>query len=90
MNSQGKNTEPEYRIIAIELVNGTVIKGQTNINKYAERNRLSDHVASNEESTITIKDAIVYKKEIENPIKLPTMFVEKRNILWSTPHEEQK
>lgn len=90
MNDQEQNMGPDYRIIAIELVNGTVIKGETNINKYAERNRLSDHVACNEESTIIIKNAVVYKKEIENPIKLPTMFVEKRNILWSTPHEEQK
>ena len=36
------------------------------------------------------EDATLYDKELENPARHKTLFINKTHILWATPEENQK
>jgi len=82
--------EIESRTIRIKLVDGTQINGQVNIKRDPSYDRLSDLVATNREPFLVVFKAHVYEQGLDNPAKIPTVFVNKSHILWAIPDETQK
>jgi len=82
--------EIKDRIIRIKLVEGSNINGRVNINKNDGFDRLSDLVNSKQNPFLTVMDATVHDKELENPARHKTLFINKNHILWATPEESQK
>ena len=84
-----KTYETESRTIRITLIDGTKINGQVNIKREPGHDRLSDLIATNREPFLVVFQAQVYENALDNPVKLPTIFVNKKHILWATPDENQ-
>ena len=78
------------RILRLKLIDGTLISGQVNINQEHGYDRVSDLLASPEESFLNLFNVTVYDKESENPIKHETLFVNKQQIIWAKPDDDQK
>ncbi len=78
------------RLSAWNLVDGTKVNGQVNINQENGYDRLSDLVSSSLGEFIVLNGATLYKAEIEDPsVKHKVLFVNKRHILWASPEEDQ-
>ena len=84
------NKEIKDRIIRIKLVDGTKVNGKVNINRNDGFDRVSDLVNSEQNPFLTVMDATVHDKELENPARHKTLFINKNHILWATPEENQK
>ena len=81
--------ETESRTIRIKLVDGTKINGQVNIKSGLGHDRLSDLVRKTDDAFLIVYRAQVYEQGLDNPARLPTIFVNKHHILWATPDETQ-
>lgn len=83
--------EVESRTIRIVLAEGTQINGQVNIRRTSgQHDRLSDLVVSDDEEFLVVYKATLYKDDLTTPVKHPTIFVNKRHILYATPDEMQR
>jgi len=87
---KSENFKVEDRIIRLKLVDGTLINGQVNIARGKGYGRLSELVGDGEDSFLIVFNATLYDKNAENPEKYKTVFVNKTQILWVEPDEEQK
>lgn len=84
-----KQKEIDSQKIRIKLADGTKVFGNVNINRGLGYDRLSDLVATKEELILVVVNAQIYEDGPDNPIKLPTVFINKQHILWSTPVEDE-
>lgn len=84
-----KKYEAESRIIRVKLVDGTKINGQVNIKNGAGHDRLSDLVRDTTEIFLVVSRAQVYEDGLDNPARIPTIFINKNHILWATPDDTQ-
>ena len=82
--------EIEIRTICIKLIDGTKINGQVNINREQGYDRLSDLLETNNEPFLIVFNATQYENGFDSPVKPPTIFVNKRHIVWATPDEDQR
>ena len=83
-----KQREINSRTIRIKLADGTKINGYVNINRESGYDRLSDLVATADESILIVFNAQIYEVDWDNPIKMQTIFVNKRHIIWATPGDD--
>ena len=87
---QSPPLEVNERIIRLKLVDGTRINGQVNINRDHGYDRLSDLVANYREPFLILYNVTVHQDNLDNPVKHKTFFINKDNILWAEPDEDQK
>ncbi len=88
-----KNTldkELNNRIIRLKLVDGSRVNGQININRDQGYDRLSDLVANYREPFLILYNVTVHQKDIDNPVKHKTLFINKDHIIWAEPDAGQK
>ena len=89
-DEESQTKEIKDRIIRIKLIDGTKVNGRVNINRSDGFDRVSDLVNSEQNPFLTVMDATLYDKELENPARHKTLFINKIHILWATPEENQK
>ena len=85
-----KSKEIESRTLRIQLTDGSKINGQVNINRTLGYDRVSDLINSNQERFLVVFNATLYEKELENPVKMKVIFINKGSIMFCTPDETQK
>jgi len=85
-----KQSDTESRTIRIKLTDGTKINGQVNIKTGPGHDRVSDLIRSKDEAFLVVYKAQVYETGFDHPAKMPTVFVNKKHILWATPDETQR
>lgn len=78
------------RILRVKLIDGTLVSGQVNINQEAGYDRVSDLLTSPGESFLNLFNVTAYDTASENPIRHDTLFVNKRQIIWAKPDDEEK
>ncbi len=78
------------RIIRIRLVDGSMVNGQVNIGRDQGYDRLSDLVANYREPFLILYNVTVHMKNLDNPIKHKTLFINKDHIVWAEPDDSQK
>jgi hypothetical protein len=76
----------ESRNIRLKLVDGTQINGEVNINRGNGYDRLSDLVGDYQENFLTVFNATLYEKGLDQQAKHETILVNKNHILYSTPN----
>ena len=82
--------EIKDRIIRIQLIDGSQVNGQVNLNRDPQYDRLSDLVASEREPFLILYNVTIHQADLDNPIKHKTLFVNKAHIIWASPEEDQK
>lgn len=75
------------RVIRLQMIDGTLIQGQVNINREPGYDRLSDMVVSYREPFLVLFDVQVTNKDLGMPVKHKTLFINKNHILWATPDD---
>jgi hypothetical protein len=80
----------DIRTIHIQLIDGTKIDGQVNINREPGHDRLSDLIETNREPFLVVFNATTYTDELQNPLRHQTIFVNKEHIIWATPDDNQE
>ena len=85
-----KIRETENRTIRLKMIDGTKINGQVNIKSGKGHDRLSDLVRETANAFLVVYKAQIYEQDLEHPVKVPTVFVNKDHILWATPDDTQK
>ena len=85
-----KSKEIESRTLRIQLTDGTRVNGQVNINRTSGYDRVSDLINSDRERFLVVFNATLYEKEIDNPVRMKVMFINKDSIMYCTPDETQK
>jgi len=85
-----KLREMNIRTVHIQLVDGTKINGQVNINHEPGYDRLSDLIGNSNDSFLIVFNAFRYEEGKKKPVKHRTIFVNKSHILWSIPEDDQK
>jgi hypothetical protein len=83
------NKDIASRIIRLKLIDGTQVNGHVNINRDRSYDRLSDLICNDQDGFLVLFGVTSYHKDIDNPVKLETLFVNKRYIVWATPDEDQ-
>jgi len=78
------------RIIRLKLIDGTLINGQVNIARGRGYERLSELVGDGDETFLILFNATLYDRNAENSEKYKTLFINKTQILWVEPDEDQK
>jgi len=84
------HSQVQERIVRLKLIDGSVVNGQVNIARGAGYDRLSDLVGDGGDSFLVLFNVRLYDKNVENPEKYKTLFVNKIHILWVEPDEDQK
>lgn len=79
----------DSRTICIQLIDGSKINGQLNLNRKQGYDRISDLVSSGREPFLVVFNATLYEHGLENPIKHQTIFVNKDQIVFATPDGTQ-
>ncbi len=82
--------EIQGRRIRIKLVDGIEVKGQVNLNRDPQYDRLSDMIASEREPFLVLFNVTVYQTDLKNPVKHKTLFVNKAHVIWAAPDDAQK
>ncbi len=82
--------EIESRTIRIQLVSGTKISGQININRDDGHDRLSDLISSDRGSFLVAFNVTLNRADLDKPVKHKTMFINKDHIEYATPDDTQK
>jgi hypothetical protein len=54
-------------IIRIQLIDGSQVNGQVNLNRDPQYDRLSDLVASEREPFLVLSNATIHQADLENP-----------------------
>ena len=85
-----KSKKVENRTIRIKLVDGTLINGQVNIARDPGHDRLSDLLANHKEPVVILYNATLYETGLDNPVKHKTIFINKVQIMYATPDDDQK
>ncbi len=85
-----KSKEVENRTIRIKLVDGTLINGQVNIGRDPSHDRLSDLLGNHKDPFMIVYNAILYETGLDNPVKHKTIFINKGQIMYATPDDDQK
>lgn len=88
MDNNKPYKETKGRIIRMQLIDGSKVNGQVNINRDPQYDRVSDLVASREPFLI-LTNVTIYQTELEKSIKHKTLFVNKNHIIWASPDEDQ-
>ncbi len=77
------------RTLRITMVNGTQIKACINIDREPGYDRLSDIVSSDKEPFLILMNATILNPNQGDPVKHPTIFINKEHILWAIPEEQE-
>ncbi|MBU1387764.1 MAG: hypothetical protein KKE62_06105 [Proteobacteria bacterium] len=78
------------RIVRIKMTDGSRVNGQVNILRDPGHDRLSDLLENTNEPFVVVFDATLHEVGIENPVRHKTIFINKTQIAFATPDEDQK
>ncbi len=79
----------ESRIIRMRLIDGTQVNGQVNLNRNTDYDRLSDLICNNRDSFLILFKATSHHKDMDDPVRHETLFVNKSHIIWASPDQDQ-
>ncbi len=91
MNSPEIEKEIISRIVRIKMIDGSTVNGQVNIKRDPGHDRLSDLLENTNEPFLVVFDATLNEVGTDkNPIRHKTIFINKNQITFATPDEDQQ
>ena len=90
METQSFCKDINTRTVRLTLVDGTQISACVNIDRQPGYNRLSDLISSDREPFLILMNSTMYRNGFDMPEKHETLFINKEQIVWATPEDNQE
>jgi len=77
------------RSIRLQLIDGTFVTGQVNLNRHPGYDRVSDLVTENTEQFLILFSVSVKNRTQDHPQTFKTMMINRAHILWAAPEASE-